>query len=70
MYGMLQKDLITELDDLLSRKETGLAIGQINLGKALGPDGIPIELFQKGEENIKSAVFNLINACWEGVLIP
>ena len=45
-------------------------MGQINTGKAPGPDGIPIELIVHGGVNVHQAVHSLLIAIWGGVPVP
>ena len=65
-----QSVLIEELDAVPIGEETDLSIKQINAGKALGLDGIPVELLQKGGEKVKSIVYALFKKSLEGTPIP
>lgn len=47
-------------------QEIQLAIKEINICKALGIDGIPMELLHFGGHFVASAVFDLITPVWEG----
>ena len=65
-----QSELCDDLDMAPSFEETMAAMGQINTGKAPGPDGIPIELIVHGGVNVHQAVHSLLIAVWGGVPVP
>ena len=65
-----QRPIISELDTPPSMEETTRAVGQIQAGKAPGPDGIPIEIFKAGEHHLLEHLTKLFQLFWEHGQLP
>ena len=54
-----------ELDDPPSREEIRKATMQLKVGKSLGIDGIPAEVYQHGGETVLDKLQDLFTNYWE-----
>ena len=65
-----QRLLIHTLDGPPTKAETVKAIGQLQTGKAPGPDGTPPEIFKAGGEALTEQLVNLFQLPWERGEVP
>lgn len=64
-----QNEFLNQMSILPTHQEVKLAIKQINIGKAPGLDGIPVELLHFDGETVLLQVFNLFTLIWEGTRV-
>ena len=62
--------MIHTLDGPPTQAETAKAIGQLQTGKAPGPDGIPSEIFKVGGEALTEQLVSLFQLFWETGDVP
>ncbi|KAL8596263.1 hypothetical protein ACOMHN_021303 [Nucella lapillus] len=65
-----QRPLIHTLDDPPTSEETAKAIGQLQVGKASGPDEIPSEVFKEGGDAPINQLIRLFGLFWERGEVP
>ena len=68
--GLPQKDIIVEMMTDPTIDDIRSTIKEVNIGKAPGFDGIPVELLRFGGDNVATAVHVLILSVWHGDPVP
>ena len=65
-----QVNVKVELDDPPTREEIRKATMQLKVGKSLGIDGIPAEVYHYGGEAVLDKLQDLFTNCWERGILP
>ena len=68
--GLPQKEILTEMMTGPTFDEVKSTIEEVNTGKAPGLDGIPVELWRCGGDNIATEVYTFILGVWQGDPVP
>ncbi|XP_014784397.1 uncharacterized protein LOC106879383 [Octopus bimaculoides] len=65
-----QTEIAQHMNDTPSIEEANLALYKLRSGKALGLDGIPVEILKTGRDHISSEIHSLITRIWNGSYVP